>query len=207
MFGASGYIEDYPAERSWRDARISRIFEGTNEINRLLIAQTFLKRCGGAEGLPLAAGAAAALNLPKDDLQRTVALSKARALKVIALAQAEHGPKILENQEAAARISNLLLEIYAMESAVVRAQKMVATGHRWAALALDLATVYAQEAWNRIQAEARMLAAELASDTVLDTLVADLLAMQAPAPVALSGLRQRISQALVDQGRYPISAV
>jgi len=207
VFGGAGFSAEYPPEKIYRDCRINRIFEGTNEINRLLIAQTFLKRCGGTEGLPLAAGAAAALDLPKDDLLRTVALSKARALKVIALAQAEHGPKILDNQEAAARISNLLLEIYAMESAVVRAQKMVETGHRWAGLALDMATLHAQEAWNRIQSEARMLAAELASDSVLDTLVADLLAMQAPAPVALSTLRKSIAQALVDQGRYPISAV
>ncbi|MBK9798052.1 MAG: acyl-CoA dehydrogenase family protein [Holophagaceae bacterium] len=207
VFGGAGFSAEYPPEKIYRDCRINRIFEGTNEINRLLIAQTFLKRCGGADGLPLAAAAAAALDLPKDDLLRTVALSKARALKVIALAQAEHGPKILDNQEAAARISNLLLEIYAMESAVVRAQKMVETGHRWAGLALDMATLHAQEAWNRIQSEARMLAAELASDSVLDTLVADLLAMQAPAPVALSILRRSIAQALVDQGRYPISAV
>jgi len=69
---------------------------------------------------------------------------------------------------------------------------------------MDLAAVYAQEAWNRVQADARMLAAELASDTVLDTLVSDLLAMQAPAPMALSTLRQGIAQVLVDQGRYPL---
>jgi hypothetical protein len=135
-----------------------------------------------------------------------VALSKARALKVIALAQADKGPKILDNQEAAARIANMLLEIYAMESAAVRARKMGDAGNRWAGLAQDMALVYAQEAWNRVQSEARMLAAELATDAALDALVADLLAMQAPAPVALSTLRQRIAQALVDQGRYPLSA-
>jgi len=206
-FGGAGFSAEYPPEKIYRDCRINRIFEGTNEINRLLIAQTFLKRCSGVDGLPLTQAASEPLDLPQDDLLRTVALSKARALKVIALAQGLHGPKILDNQEAAARIANMLLEIYAMEAAVVRAQKMAATSHRWAALALDLATAYAQEAWNRVQAEARMLAAELASDTVLDTLVADLLAMQAPAPVALSVVRQRIAQALVDQGRYPISAV
>jgi len=82
----------------------------TNEINRLLIAGTFLKRCGGTDGLPLATTASARLDLPKDSLLRTVALAKARTLKVIALAQADHGPKILDNQEAAARISNLLIE-------------------------------------------------------------------------------------------------
>ncbi len=206
-FGGAGFSAEYPAEKIYRDCRINRIFEGTNEINRLLIAGTFLKRCSGANGLPLAGSADAPLSLPEDELLKTVALAKARALKVITLAQADKGPKILDNQEAAARISNLLIEVYAMESAVVRAQKMAASGHRWAPLARDLAMVYAQEAWNRVQGEARMLAGELASGAALTTLMADLLAMQAPAPEAMSTLRQRIAQVLVEQGRYPLSAV
>ncbi|WLT30739.1 acyl-CoA dehydrogenase family protein [Geothrix sp. PMB-07] len=204
-FGGAGFSAEYPAEKIYRDCRINRIFEGTNEINRMLVAGTFLKRCGGTDGLPLAESVGGSQELPQDELLRTVALAKARALKVIARAQADHGPKILENQEASAHISNLLIEIYAMESAVVRAQKLAATSHRWASLARDLATVYAQEAWNRVQAEARMLAGELAEGEALDALMAELLAMQAPAPVPMSTLRQRIAQALVEQGGYPLS--
>jgi len=205
-FGGAGFSAEYPAEKIYRDCRINRIFEGTNEINRLLVAGTFLKRCGGIDGLPLAGSGDAPLDLPEDELLRTVALAKARALKVISLAQADKGPRILENQEAAARISNLLIEIYAMESAVVRAHKMATTGHRWAGLARDLALVYAQEAWNRIQGEARMLAGELAAGETLDQLLAELLTMHAPAPVALSTVRQRIAQSLVEQVGYPLSA-
>ncbi len=205
IHGGYGFVEEYPIERVYRDNRVNRIFEGTNEINRLLIAGTFLKRCGGTDGLPL--GTTESIPLPGDPLLALVERAKAQVRGLLALAQREHGPRLLDNQEAAARASNLLLEIYAMESAGVRARKMAEAGHRWAALAQDLATVYAQEAWQRLQGTARLLAAEVATGDTLAQALADLRAAGEPEPMPVSPLRARIAAVLVDQGRYPLSAV
>ena len=208
-FGGYGFSSEYPPEKIYRDNRINRIFEGTNEINRLIIAGSLFKKAGnGSLVLPATSADAPELAGFSGALARSrhaVELAKRLCCFAAAAALEVCGQKLIENQEAAARVADMLTEIYAMECGVVRAGLMTDAGHRWAGLARDCADAYVNESWHKVQANARMLLAEVLEGQALDQALAGLGAFAGFVPQASSRLRDRIAEQVIEKGSYPIA--
>ncbi len=205
-FGGYGFSAEYPPEKIYRDNRINRIFEGTNEINRLIIAGQLFKKVGnGALVLRKDTAGVPALGPgPLAKAGQAVELAKRQAQYAIQACLEITGQKLIENQEAAARAADLVTEIYTMESAVVRAAKMIGTGHRWAGFAKECAEAYVNEGFGKVQNLSRLLLAEVLEGKVLETAMTDLRAFDLYVPVAGSKLRDRIAAQLIEKGGYPI---
>lgn len=205
-FGGYGFSAEYAPEKLYRDNRINRLFEGTNEINRLIIAGQLFKKAGNGtltlrkdtQNLPaLGAG-------PLAKAKQAIELAKRQAQYATAAALEVCGQKLIENQEAAARAADMATEIYAMESAVVRAEKMVAAGHRWADFAKDCADVFVNETVGKVAINARILLAEALEGADLEKAIEELKAFALYIPVASSKLRDRLAVQLIEKGIFPI---
>jgi alkylation response protein AidB-like acyl-CoA dehydrogenase len=216
IFGGYGFHEDYPVCRAYRDSRVNRIFEGTNEINRMLIIQMLMKRAMGGQ----LALIPAAMKLADEILagpsfeeaqegvlaeeSRVLANAKKMFLQAAGGAVQKFREKLADEQELIAALSDIVMEVYAMESCLLRTQKAAARqGESSVKTMIDAARVFIAEAAERVEHEAKRAIAAVHEGDMLATQMAVLKRFGKRAAVDTIALRRRVAAAVQSQDRYP----
>jgi len=214
IHGGYGFIQEYRVERIYRDSRINRIFEGTNEINRLLIPGTLIKRAMKGE-LPLMQRAMALQTelmelMPVSPFEAVLAqethlLTMAKKIFLMVGAQAvqKHQTKLEQEQETLGLLADMMIAVYAMESALLRTRKRIDRGgEEKAQHAIMMTQVFVHDSFEQIEQGAREALAAMQSGDALRTGLSILKKLARRTPVDTVGLKRRIAARVIEAERY-----